>query len=83
MDANAISEEIKRTRKLLADIAESRDQLPDDAFNERAELMNEEHRLQARLGELRELASEAGAGMAERKASAQTDLTHTPSLPGK
>ena len=83
MDANAISEEIKRTRKLLADIAKSRDQLPDDAFNERAELMNEEHRLQARLGELRDLASEAGAGMAERKASAQTDLTHTPSLPSK
>lgn len=83
MDANAISEEIKRTRKLLADIAESRDQLRDDAFNEGAELMNEEHRLQARLGELRELASEAGAGMTERGASAQTDLTHTPSLPGQ
>jgi hypothetical protein len=81
MDATAISEEITTTRKQLANIDERRNELPDDAFEERAELMDEEHRLEARLGELRALADEAGAGLAQRKASDQTDLTHTPSLP--
>lgn len=81
MDATAISEEIKNTRDQLADLQERRERLPDDAFEERAELMDEEHSLEARLGELRELAGKAGAGMAERKAAAQTDLTHTPSPP--
>lgn len=81
MDATAISEEIKRIRKQLAEIEERRRELPEDAFDERATLMDEEHRLEARLGELRALADKAGAGMAERKAAAQTDLTQTPSLP--
>lgn len=81
MDVTAISEETTKTRKQLAAIEERRRQLPDDAFEERAELMDEVHRLEARLGELRARAREAGAGLAERKASDQTDLTHTPSLP--
>lgn len=81
MDANAISEEITTTRERLAEIDEERGRLPKDAFDERATLMDEEHRLEARLGELRAMAAEAGAGIAERNAADQTDLTHTPSLP--
>lgn len=81
MDAAAISEEITKTRDRLADIDRLRHQLPGDAFDKRAELMSEEHRLEARLGELRALAKEAEAGIAEQQASDQTDLTSTPSLP--
>lgn len=81
MDATAISEEIKTIRRQLAEVEERRHELPEDAFDERATLMDEEHRLEARLGELRALADQAGAGMAERKAAAQTDLTRAPSLP--
>ncbi len=81
MDAAAIAEEITKTRKQLADIDEKRQKLPDDAFEERAQLMDDEHKLEARLGELRALAKEADAGLAEQRASDQTDLTHTPSLP--
>ncbi|HEX6221667.1 MAG TPA: hypothetical protein VF115_11285 [Acidimicrobiia bacterium] len=81
MDTTAISDEIHSVRKQLAELEERRSQLPEDAFADRAELKDEEHRLEARLGELRELASKAGAGIAERSASAQTDRTRTPNLP--
>lgn len=81
MDATAISEEITKTRRQLADIDERRQEISAGALDERARLMDEEHALQARLGELRAMAEEAASGLAERKASDQTDLTHTPSLP--
>lgn len=81
MDATTMSEEIFKTRKQLAEIADRRKQLPDDAFDERAELMDEENKLEVRLGELRALAKDAGAGLAQQKVSDQTDLTRTPSLP--
>lgn len=81
MDATEIANEIQRLRGRLDKMDELRGSLAEDAFAERAELLDEEHRIQARLGELRELASKAGAGMAERKAAAQTDLTRTPGMP--
>ncbi|MFZ0012947.1 MAG: hypothetical protein WAL25_02415 [Acidimicrobiia bacterium] len=91
MDATAVSEEIREIRARLGDIDEARAQLPENAFNTRVDLLDEEHRLQSRLGELRDLAAKAGAGFAQgkasaqtdltRKASAQTDLTRTPTLP--
>lgn len=81
MDATAISEKITTIRKRLAEIDKRRGQLPKDAFDERATLMDEEHRLEAELGALRALASEAGAGIAEHRVGAQNDLNHTPRLP--
>lgn len=81
MDAATISEEMTKTRKQLGDIDKQRKELPEDAFDERATLMDEKHRLEARLGELRALAERFGAGIAERRADAPTDLTHTPPAP--
>jgi len=81
MDATAISEKMMRVRERLAEIDKRRGELPKDAFDERATLMDEEHRLEAQLGELRALAAKAGTGIAERRVGAQTDLTHTPRLP--
>lgn len=81
MDATAMSTEIQQVRDRLGEIEDARKRLADDAFAEKVDLLDEEHQLQARLGELRDAASEAGAGFAEHKASAQTDITRTPSLP--
>jgi hypothetical protein len=81
MDATAVSEEIKEIRARLAEINEARTRLPEDSFTIRVDLVDEEHRLQARLGELRDLAARAGAGFSRQKAPAQTDLTHAPTLP--
>lgn len=52
MGAEAISNEILTIRDRLAEIKRERDMLPADAFSERADLIDEEHELQARLGEL-------------------------------
>lgn len=81
MDTTALSDEILRIRERLAEIAEIRKQLPTEAFAERTELLDEEHQLEARLAELKDEASQAGAGYAEANASAQTDLTRPPNLP--
>jgi len=81
MDATAVSDEIRDIRARLAEIDEARRRLPENAFTIRVDLLDEEHRLQARLGDLRDMAARAGAGFAQNKASAQTDLTRTPTLP--
>lgn len=54
MDAEAASREIVELRRRLAEIEEERGALPEDAFSERADLLDEEHHLRARLGELRD-----------------------------
>lgn len=54
MDAETASQEIVKLRRRLAEIEEQRAALPEDAFGERADLLDEEHHLQARLGELRD-----------------------------
>lgn len=81
MDTTALADEIKTIRERLAGIEEDRKSLADDAFEEKAILRDEEHRLTARLAELSDAAAEAGAGLAERKAAAQTDLERAPQLP--
>jgi predicted nuclease with TOPRIM domain len=81
MDTTALSDEILKIRERLAEIAEIRKQLPTEAFAERTELLDEEHQLEARLAELKDEASRAGAGYAEANASTQTDLTRPPNLP--
>ncbi|HEX6287380.1 MAG TPA: hypothetical protein VFZ80_07830, partial [Acidimicrobiia bacterium] len=77
--ATAISER-STERGSTGQVEERRRRLAEDAFDERATLRDEEHRLEARLGELPELASREGA-LPQRRAAAQTNLTHTPSLP--
>lgn len=54
MDAETASREIVKVRRRLAEIEEERAALPQDAFSERADLLDEEHHLHARLGELQD-----------------------------
>jgi len=72
---------IEETRRRLVEIAERRGELPQDAFAERTDLLDEEHELEALLADLKDRASEEEKGEAEEQAAAQTDLTRTPRLP--
>lgn len=54
MDTETASREIVKLRRRLAEIEEERAALPKDAFSERADLLDEEHHLHARLGELQD-----------------------------
>ncbi|MGH3650484.1 MAG: hypothetical protein ACRDU9_07205 [Acidimicrobiia bacterium] len=81
MDTETIATEIEDIRKRLGEIQDERTAIPEDAFEARSALLDEEHELAARLAELRDLAAEKGAGFAEKKAASQTDLTHSPNLP--
>lgn len=81
MDTTAITTAIQEIRERLAEIKEIRETIPADAFARRAELLDEEHQLEARLGELRDQAAQAGTGIAEVGAASQADVTRTPRLP--
>ena len=80
MDQSVIAK-IEETRHRLAEIADRRRELPEDAFAERTDLLDEEHELEALLADLKDRASEELTGEAEEQAAAQTDLTRTPRLP--
>ena len=80
MDQTVIAE-IEETRRRLADIAERRRELPEDAFAERTDLLDEEHELDALLAELNDRAVEEVTGEAEEQVAARTGLTKTPRLP--
>lgn len=54
MDTEAVSKEILQLRQRLAEIEGQRAVLPDYAFTEKIDLLDEEHELQARLGMLRD-----------------------------
>lgn len=53
MDIEIAVKEILDIRNRLEDIQQERDNLPDDAFAEKADLLDEQHKLQARLAELK------------------------------
>lgn len=80
MDETLI-EEIEDIRTRLSEITHERGHLPDAADARRQGLLEEEHRLEARLTTLEDEAAEEESGVAEEKASNQTDLTHAPKLP--
>lgn len=61
MDATTVSTQILDIRERLRVIAQKREELPGDAFAAKAELIDEEHELDAELAALREEAARAGA----------------------
>jgi hypothetical protein len=81
MDSAAITIEIQEIRNRLKAIDEDRQRLAADAFMQRIELLDEEHLLEARLGELRDQAAQSSQGEAGQEAARRTDLTHSPGLP--
>lgn len=80
MDEKA-TEEIEEIRARLSEITDEREHLPDDADARREELLEEEHRLEARLTSLEDELAKETSGEAEEKAAKQTNLTEPPQLP--
>lgn len=62
MDAAVLVSEIGEIRERLTAVGEKRGGIAGDDHSGRTTLMDEEHRLQARLSEPKDLAAEAGAG---------------------
>lgn len=54
MDTETASQEIVKLSRRLAEIEKEKAALPKDAFSERANLLDEEHHLHARPGELQD-----------------------------
>jgi len=78
---DAVIAEIDDIRTRLGEIAEEREHPSDDSDSQRKELLEEEHRLEARLTELEDEVADSETGVAEEEAAAHTDLTRSPKLP--
>lgn len=83
MDNDTLAAKIQDLRARLAEIADERQALPSDDFAKRAELLDEEHTLQAKLGELQDEAAEEGAGLAQREAGEASDYERVPDIPSE
>lgn len=81
MDTATLATKIERIRRRLEDIEHERAELPPGNFARRSELLDEEHTLQARLGELQDEAAEAGVGLAEKKAGVASNYERVPEIP--
>lgn len=78
---DAVIAEIVDIRTRLGEIAEEREHLAGDSDSRSKELLEEEHRLEARLTELEDEVADSETGVAEEKAATHTDLTRSPKLP--
>jgi len=81
MVTETLADKIQRIRKRLADIAQEREDTPSDDFARRSELLDEEHTLEARLGELQDEAADLGVGIAQREAGKASEYERVPDLP--
>jgi hypothetical protein len=75
MNAEAISTEILEIRRRLDSIEEERRQLPTDVFSEKADLIDEEHELRARLIRLQD------ASLSERETQQLPGVPGFPAVP--
>lgn len=83
MGAETLADQIQRIRKRLEDIKKERAALPDDAFGPKGDLLDEEHTLQARLGELQDEAAEEGVGIAQKQAGEAANPDRIPDTPAE
>ena len=77
----ALPDAIKDVGYRLSAIEQKRQQLADDDFASRSALLDEEHDLEAKLGELLDRAAREDQPEAEKEAASQTDITEPPALP--
>lgn len=77
----SLNSEIEQIRARLDEIVVERDRFDNDADPRHGRLLEEEHRLEARLTRLEDEVSQTTSGEAEEKAARQTDLTRAPKLP--
>lgn len=80
MDAESISKEILGIRKRIAEIETERNGLAEDAFGEKADLLDEEYDLKARLANLRDALAAGGKAM-EKLSSRDEAMRDTPGIP--
>lgn len=81
MVTETLAEKIQRIRGRLAEIAREREVAAPEDFARKLELLDEEHSLQARLGELQDEAADLGVGIAQREAGAASDYERVPDIP--
>ena len=77
----AVASEIEDIRTRLLEITDESEHIAENESGRREELLDEEHKLESRLAELEDHMAEEDAGVAEKRAAAQTDLTRPPELP--
>lgn len=73
MTLETLASKIQRVRNRLSEIEIERSSLALDDFSRRADLVDEERTLEARLGELRDEAAREGVGIAEETVGRATD----------
>ena len=80
MTLETLASKIQKVRDRLSEIETERSGLAPDDFSRRADLMDEEQTLEARLGELRDEAAREGAGIAEETVGRATDYERVPDV---
>jgi predicted nuclease with TOPRIM domain len=75
-----LANKIQRVRDRLAEIETERSSLEPDDFSRKADLMDEERTLEARLGELKDEAAREGVGIAEETVGRATDYERVPDV---
>jgi hypothetical protein len=80
MTMETLANKIQRVRDRLAEIETERSGLAPDDFSRKADLMDEERTLEARLGELKDEAAREGVGIAEETVSRATDYERVPDV---
>lgn len=80
MVTETLADKIQRIRHRLAEIQTDRGNIDAQDFARRSELLDEEHTLQARLGELQDEATEQGVGIAEKEAGAASNYERVPDI---
>lgn len=76
-----VAAEIEKIRARLEEITDEREHRAEDSYSRHEELLEEEHRLEARLTSLEDTVAGKTSGEAEEEAARQTDLTRPPKLP--
>jgi predicted nuclease with TOPRIM domain len=80
MTMETLANKIQRVRDRLAEIETERSSLEPDDFSRKADLMDEERTLEARLGELKDEAAREGSGIAEETVGRATDYERVPDV---
>ena len=81
MDADVLAQEIKTRRERLREIADERQLLDAEDFAGKTKLLDEEHRIEAELQDLRDQAADLGAGIAETQVTDTADPDRIPDIP--
>lgn len=83
MTTQTLADKIQRARDRLAEIETERARLEADDFSRKADLIDEERVLSARLAEMRDEAAREGVGVAQEAAGRATGYERVPRSGGE